>query len=243
MLNDGSNNKVVSTSASNGLLTKDQFLKVLPTKFRSNITDETIDGINNLMVGDSYLHEVYRENLISYTSVLSDGRFKVQKYIDAVRYVSFKLLGSTNIVAYTRAFPDRYQKFIDDGVSEKDISSYVCAYNRNKLVQLIFEQTLTPYHVLNADLYQKALNVQAELMTNPDVSYKVQSDAANSLLTHLKPPETSKIELDINLKEDSAINELRQSTLELVKQQKLMIESNSMSAEDIAHSTIVSNID
>jgi hypothetical protein len=56
--------------------------------------------------------------------------------------VSFKLLGSSNISAYSSAFPDKIDKFRQDNVNEKDIASYVCAYNRSKLVNLIMAQTL-----------------------------------------------------------------------------------------------------
>ena len=50
------------------------------------------------------------------------------------------------------------------GKNAKDISSFVTSYNKNKLVNLILEQSMIPSWVLNQDMYQKALNVQCELM-------------------------------------------------------------------------------
>ena len=100
------------------------------------------------------------------------------------------------------------------------------------------EQTLIPSYVLNQDLYQKALNVQAELMVSAK-SEKVRSDAANSLLTHLKMPETQKVELEIGVKEDSAINALRATTMELARQQRMMLEAGAMNAQEVAHSRLV----
>jgi hypothetical protein len=93
--------------------------------------------------------------------------------------------------------------------------------------------------VLNADLYQKALNVQASLMNDPDVSPKVRTDAANSLLTHLKAPEAIKIELDIGIKENSAIEELRAATLALAAQQRESIIRGAATVEGVAHSRII----
>lgn len=219
-------------------LSIEQFQSCLPKNVRKTINPEIVKNINTL-IDSPGLRENYRENLLSYTSVMADGKFKIQSYLDAVRYVSYKLLGSTNLAAYTKTFPDRFQKFIQQGTSDKDISSYVAAYNKTRLVNLIFEQTLVPSHVLNADLYQDALNIQAKLMNDDEVSPKVRSDAANSLLVHLKAPETTKIELDIGLKEDKTIDALRASTMELVKQQKLMLDSGSMNAKQVAHSTIL----
>ena len=227
-----------AVALSNDPLTKEQFLRVLPKECKARLTDETLDNINNVL-GDPQLRENYRDNLLSYTSVMKDGRFKIQSYVDAVRYVSHKLLGSSNIEAYTKTFPARFQRMTNEGMDNRQINSFCTAYNKTALVNKIMEQTLVPSHILNADLYQKALNVQASLMTDDDVSPKVRSDAANSLLVHLKMPENTKIELDVNVKQDKSIDDLRATTLELVKQQKLMLESGAMTPKEVAHSTIL----
>lgn len=220
------------------LLTLDQLKKVMPKHLTTSASQEMVDEVNGL-ISDPQLAQNYRDNLLSYTSVMQDGKFKVSQYIDAVRYVSFKLLGSSNLTAYVKAFPDKYQRWINTSVSDKDISAYVAGYNKTKLVNLIFAQTLVPSHVLNADLYQKALNVQASLMNDPDVSPKVRTDAANSLLTHLKVPEVTKIELDIGIKENSAIEELRAATLALAAQQRENIIQGSATVIGVAQSRII----
>lgn len=222
-------------------LTVDQFKQALPDKVKKSINQELIDQINTTLA-DPDMYENYRDNLLSYTKVMADGRFKVTEYVNAVKYVSHKLMGATNIEAYTKTFPDKYQRFVQTGVQAKDIASYVTAYNKSKLVNLIFEQTLIPSYVLNQDLYQKALNVQAELMVTSH-SDKVRCDAANSLLTHLKMPETQKVELEIGMKEDSSISQLRQATLELARAQRLAIEAGQMSTQEVAHTKIVIDVD
>lgn len=218
-------------------LTVEQFRQALPDKVKKSVNQELIDQINTTL-SDPDMYEAYRDNLLSYTRVMSDGRFKITDYISAVKYVSHKLMGCTNIDAYSKTFPDKIARFTAQGVAPKDIASYVTAYNKSKLVNLIMEQTLIPSYVLNQDLYQKALNVQAELMINAK-SEKVRSDAANSLLTHLKMPETQKVELEIGVKEDSAIAALRATTMELARQQRMMLEAGAMNAQEVAHSRLV----
>jgi len=230
----------MNLSTTSEVLTKEQFLRVLPKK--CTVTDEIIDDINGLLA-DPQLRENFRDNLLSYTSVMNDGRYKLTSYVSAVRYVSHKLLGSSNIEAYCKTFPDRYNRMVSEGMDNRQISSFSSAYNKTELVNKIYSQTLVPTHVLNADLYQKAINVQAALMIDDEVSPKVRSDAANSLLTHLKMPETSKIELDVNVKQDSAIDELRASTLELVKQQRLMLEAGAMDTKEVAESKLITVIE
>ena len=223
------------------VLTLETFRTSLPDKVKKTINQELMDSINKTL-SDPDMFETYRENLLSYASVMADGRFKMESYVSAVKYVSHKLMGASNIAAYIKTFPDKYQDFINRGIETKDIASYVTAYNKSKLVNLIMEQTLIPSYVLNQDLYQKALNVQAELMLTAK-SEKVRSDAANSLLTQLKMPEVNKVQLDVNVKEDGSIAALRESTLELVRQQKLMVQAGAMNAQEVAHSKLVIDVE
>jgi hypothetical protein len=217
--------------------TIDQFKGALPATLKKSVNPELIQKIQQTL-NDPDMYETYRENLLSYTKVMAEGKFKITGYIDAVKYVSHKLMGDSNIAAFSKTFPDKLAKWNAAGMASKDIASYVTAYNKSKLVNLIMEQTLVPSWVLNQDLYQKALNTQAELMMSAK-SEKVRSDAANSLLTHLKRPETQKLELDIGVKEDSSIAVLRQATLELAKQQRLAMEAGVMNAQQVAHSRVV----
>ena len=223
------------------MLTIEQFKMALPDKVKKSVSQELIDQVNTTL-SDPEMFEAYRDNLLSYTRVMADGRFKVDSYVSAVKYVSHKLMGCTNIEAYSKTFPDKITRFMAQGVVAKDIASYVTAYNKSKLVNLIFEQTLIPSYVLNQDLYQKALNVQAELMVTAH-SEKVRCDAANSLLTHLKMPETQKVELEIGVKEDSSIASLRAATLELARHQRLSMESGQMTAQEVAHGKLVIDVE
>lgn len=231
----------MSTPTAPSPLTVDQFKIALPDKVKKSINQELVDQINATL-SDPDMYESYRENLLSYTKVMADGRFKIGDYVNAVKYVSHKLMGASNIEAYVKTFPDKYQRFTNQGVASKDIASYVTAYNKSKLVNLIMEQTLVPSYVLNQDLYQKALNVQAELMLTAK-SEKVRSDAAAHLMAALKMPETQKVELDIGVKEDGSIAALRATTLELARQQRLMMEAGAMNAQEVAHSKLVLDVE
>lgn len=223
------------------ILTVEQFKQALPDKFKKTVNQELIDNINSIL-SDPDLYEVYRDNLLSYTSVMRDGKFKMLDYIHAVKYCSHKIMGSSNTDAYIKTFPNKYQGFLNNGVSQKDIASYITAYNKTKLVNLILEQSLIPSWVLNQDLYQKAINVQAELMMTAQ-SEKVRSDAANSLLNHLRPPEVQKVELDIGVKGNNSIEALRNTTMELVAMQKKMIEAGVMTVQEVAEHRVVAVIE
>ena len=218
-------------------LTVDEFRKALPEKVRKSVNQSLVDQINHTL-SDPDLYESYRDNLLSYTSVMAEGKFKIANYLDAVKYVSHKLRGVTNQQAYTQTFPAKVQRWVAQGVSAKDQSSYISAYNKSKLVNLIYEQTLIPTWVLNQDLYQKALNTQAELMMTAN-SEMVRTTAANSILQQLKPPETQKVELDVNVKEDSSIAQLREATMKLAAQQRDALQAGVVDAQEVAHSRVI----
>lgn len=218
-------------------LTVDELKQSVPKSIRTRVTPELVDNINKL-AKEPDLRENFKENLLSYTSVMMDGKYKIQGYIDAVRYVSYKLLGKTNKDAYKNTFPERHKKLVAEGADDKTISSYSTAFGKTQLVGKIMEQTLIPVHIINADLYQKALNRQAYLMVHAN-SEKVQCDAANSILVQLKMPEVTKIELDIGIKSDNVIKELNDTLQELAVKQQQGIANKTTNSLEVAESKII----
>jgi len=224
-------------SASDLTVTEQELLSSVPAHVRRTINPEVVRDINNVLKNPE-LRENFKENLLSYTHVLSQGRFTIRKYISAIKYISFKLMGYSNVKAYAKTFPQKYAKLVAEGTSDKAISVYVHAYNKSKLIALIWEQTLIPTWVLNADKAQEAVNVLAVLM-HSGKSERTRLDAADRLLTHLKPPEVQKVQMDIGLKADSTISELKEITLKLAQQQKDLIQSGTRTAKSIAETPLI----
>jgi hypothetical protein len=206
------------------MLTKEEVARALPANLKGAATDNLVNALNNI-AADPLVAEQIRNNFINYTSVMKDGKFKTEDYVSAVTYVSYKLMGYSNLDSYTRTFPNRYQTLLAAGRTGQEIAAYVSAYNRGKLVNLIYEQVLVPTWVLNQDLFQKAINTQAELMLDPTISPKVRSDAANSLMTHLKKPETKEFQISMDVRENSGLNELKETLKELAQTQANLIQS------------------
>ena len=214
------------------MMTVELLKATLPKAMQGNATQELADHINNITLDPEVAEEV-RNNFLSYTKVLQEGKFKTETYLDAVTYVTHKLMGYSNQDAYIRTFPQRYQTLVARGISAKDLSAYVAAYHANKLVNLILEQSIIPSWLLNRDIYQRAINTQFDLMTDVDVSAKVRSDAANSILTHLKQPETQKVELEVGVKQNGGIQDLMATMRQLAKQQQELIQKG-VPARDVA---------
>lgn len=218
------------------MLTIQEVEKALPPNLKTAVTQSFVDRINGI-VSDPIVAEQVRNNFISYTKVLQDGKFKTEDYLHAVTYCSFKLMGLSNQDAYFRTFPQRHAALVAKGTSAKDIASYVSMYNKGKLVNMIMEQTLVPSWVLNQDAYQKAINTQVELMTTA-TSEMVRTQAANSILTHLAKPKEAGPLVNIDMRENSGMNELKDALVKLATQQRELIQSG-VSTKSIAEQTII----
>lgn len=174
---------------------------LLPKGTRTMVSEELVEKLNRLD-NDPLLIGSLKENFLTYIGVMKSGKYKLEDYLYAVKFVSHKLLGCNDIDAYAKTFPERYQRLVDVGVDRDGMGAYVSAYRKNKLVVQIMEQTLVPSHVLNSPLYQEALNVQYDLMMNAK-SEMVRMKAAESVLEHTKQPETSKLDIRVGLDNDS----------------------------------------
>lgn len=218
------------------MLTQAEVQNALPATLKVRVSQEVVDTLNAICTDDEIARTI-RENLHSYTSVIKTGKFRIEDYLHAVSYVSFKMMGYSNQESYVRTFPARYQALVARGATDKDVSSYVAAFSKNKLVNEILEQSLIPIWVLNQDVYQAAINKQAWLMRNAKRE-DVQQKAADSLLNHLKKPEAAAMQLNLNMADNSGLNELRDQLGKMAEMQKDLIQAG-MKTKDIAHQSIV----
>lgn len=221
-------------------VTIEDLKKALPATLKQAATQDLADKLNQI-TDDPLVAEQIRENFVGYTHVLKDGRFKADAYLNAVTYVSFKLMGLTNKEAYERTFPTRMEDMIQTGKSSKDIAAYVATYAKGKLVNLIYEQTTVPTWVLNQDAYQEAINTQLNVMRT-STSDKCRVDAANSILTHLKKPEVKEFQISMETKENSGMIELRNTMRDLAQAQLKAIEGGTPT-HLIASQPLVENVE
>lgn len=198
--------------------------EALPAPLRVFATEELANKIDKI-TKDPIYRENIKENFITYTHVLQEGKYKMDDYLSAVSYVSFKLMGLSNKEAYCKTFPDRYTNLVAQGKTDKEISCYVAAYHKGKLVNQIMEQSIIPSWVLHNEYYNEAIRKNVELMRTAR-SEKVQAMAADSLLKHLAKPEAIQGPLvNIDMRQGSGLDELKQAITSLAqKQRELIIE-------------------
>lgn len=218
-------------------LSVDVLKKLLPKKFSSNITDDVIKKLNE-HIKDPIVAEQVNDNFLSYIDVLKEGKFSLEEYINAVKFVSYKLADYSSTEAFIATFPKRYKELINKG-SDNLVYNYASMYNKTKLVNLIFERTLIPVYILNAPLHQEALNTLAGMIRDDNVRGLVKVKACETILNYTKKPEVVKGELNINVNQSSVIDELREVTEKLADTLRSNLESGTTSLTDVAELEIL----
>ena len=218
------------------MLALESVRKLVPKNQRTLITQEFLDKLE-ASVNDSLVAEQFKENFVTYLNVLSKGKYKMEDYINAVKYVSFKLLGYSNIKAYIATFPERYERLKTEGQTQ--IEAFVSMYNKNKLVMQIYEQTIVPSYVLNAPMHQQALNTLAAMIVDDDVRGMTKVKACEAILQYTKQPDVVKGELTIGIEQSDTINDLREITENLADTYRMMLEKKGMRLKDVAEANII----
>jgi len=218
-------------------LTKEIVTKVLPKDKKKLVTDNVIQFLNKAETNETVVNE-FRENFLTYSKILQSSRYSLEEYVNAVRFVTYKMLGYSDIDSYAMVFPERYNRLIEKFNGETDrINAYSSRFKSTKLVTQIMEQTLVPSYIYNAPLFQEALLELSRIMVSSK-SDIARVNAASNILQYTKAPEEKNINLEIGYKENDTIRELKSTMEQLATMQKKQLEKG-MELESIAEADIV----
>lgn len=223
------------------LLSVEGLKKIYPRKVNDDVLAECVKVMNDSVKDmDAIMQEHYRDNLVSVIDVIKDGeKIKFKDYVKAVKFCSFKMAGYTDTRAYSLTFPERIERMAKDGISNTNLYVYANSYAKNKVVVEIMAKLIVPTHIMFQDYFSLAVKTQVEIMTDDSVSPKVRSDAANSLMTHLKQPEIKQAELKISTNDNGAIGSLTEALNNLSNAQKQALSSGSIKLKDISEAEII----
>ena len=168
--------------------------------------------------------EEFERNFVSYSKVLLEGKFKTTDYMNAIAYVTYKLLGNSNQDAYKLAFPDRHRDMVAKGYDAKKISSFVSNYHKGQLVSAILQQTIVPAFVLHQSKFHDAINTQHSIAMDDTALNKDRVAAADSLIKALTPPQAKEVNINLGVQESSGMKELHALLTDTARKQKEFIE-------------------
>lgn len=200
----------------------------------TNLMNECIDSIGEGM------EEFVKENIVGFLDIMKERNTNsIEEYLNAVKFITYKQAGDTNVKAYAKVFPDKIKRMAQEKIPQAYLGNYAGIYAKSKLVTKMQAMLMLPSHIMYQDVFHNAVKVQAEIMNDPDVSPKVRSDAANSLMTHLKQPEIKQMELQIGTKNEGAIAELTEALNALSGKQRELILEGKYTTKELREAEII----
>ena len=218
-------------------------LKILyPIKVAGKVLEQAAEILNTATEDMDYvMAKEFRDNCLSFIDILKNSKSRVSfaDYVNACKFATFKLAGNTDVRAYALTFPDRIRRMERDKVPNSHLYQYASIYSKNKTVVEVMAKLVVPTHIMFQDIFHQAVKVQSELMLDDKISPKVRSDAANSLMTHLKTPEVKQAELKVDVQGSGAIEQLAEALGSLSGKQSEMLREGKYSLKDIREATII----
>lgn len=195
-------------------ISKEEIQKRLPSR-KNAITDEIVDIINKSQTEPEFQGESLLQTATTYEKVMQQNRVGIKEYLNALRFCAYLISMDDNItVAYKKVFADR--DFVLDrldadvgSVGYNELTSAASRYRRSKLVVDILTVSQVPMHLMFTGMAYEAVGVLYETMKTAKYD-RDRINAAKELLAATKGPENVKIELDVGVKENSAIMQLNE---------------------------------
>ena len=211
------------------MVTVEELQKALPSR-KNTITDEIVEIINKSQDDPEFQGESLLQTAITYENVMMNNKAGIKEYIDAIRFCAYLISLEDNYTeAYKKTFS--YRDFVKnrldvtpDSSKYRELTNAASRYRRSKLVVDLLTFSQVPLDILFSGYRYKAIGVLANEMETAAYS-RDRIAAAKELLLAVKGPENKKIELEIGVKESSAVANLSQQLTELANNSLMQLES------------------
>ena len=219
------------------LLTVEDVQNALPSR-KNAITQELVDVLNEVKDEAEFQGEPLLNTAVVYEKLMINNKASVREFVDAIRFCAYLVTMDDNYTeAYKKTF--YYRDFVKErmnadtkSIKYAELTSAASRYRRNnKLVSDLLVYSQAPLEIMFLGWRYKAVGVLADTMMNAKLD-RDKINAAKELLVATKGPETKRIELDIGVKENSAIASLNEQLSIMAGKQVMLLESGARELSD-----------
>ena len=208
----------------------------MPSK-KNTVTQEIADIINKVQQEPEFQGETLLQTMVTYQNVLQTAKVGIKEYISAIRFCAYLIGMDDNYTeAYKRTFYER--KFVQDRMQLAtddprygELTSAASRYRRSKLVVDILTLSQIPMEIMFAGMRYKAVGVLANVMMT--AKYDRDKIAAASQLLLATKSDNIKVDLDINVKENTAVTDLRAQLAQMAATQVAYLESGTATLKEL----------
>ena len=203
-------------------MTLDELKVLMPAKKQKFMNQELVDMINDAENRGDFEGEFERK-VISYSSVLTQGRYKTGDYIAAVEFCTYYLSGDEQAEAYVKTFPAKVKRRVLEGKSAYATGAPSMYYG-GQLVQAIMAQAQMSVRMRHYNKIDMMVETLFDLATSKMSTDRIKMESADKVLTHLKEPDQSHVEIEVGIKKDESGIALEKKLMEVATMQKAAFE-------------------
>jgi hypothetical protein len=205
------------------------------------ITQEAVDIINKSVHDPEFQGESLIQTAGIYAGVLKSGRgTTITEYLNAVRFCAYMMANeeSSFTDAYKKVFADRdfvkaRTNLPTSDTKYAELTGAASRYRRTKLVVEILTASQVPLDLIFTGHRYRAIGVLAAIMDREGGYDRDKINAAKELLAATKGPENIKIELDVGVKESSAVQQLNDQLAEVASRSLKHLVAGSTSLKEL----------
>ena len=188
-------------------------MKRLFPKKKESITEELITIINDAHNNPFFSGDEFMNNILTYKDVMEKQKASLKDYLAAIRFCAYLESEDYNLTeAYKKSHchTEFVRERLDSPTTSaeyKQLTNAASRYRKRPMVVQILTQSQLGLHLMFQGEQYRAINVLSDIMVNGR-SEMARVAAAKELLANTKAPETHKIELDIGIRNESAMESL-----------------------------------
>ena len=193
-------------------VTMEDMKRLFPKK-KESITEELITIINDANNNPFFSGDEFMNNILTYKDVMEKQKASLKDYLAAIRFCAslesedYKL---TEAYKKSHCHTEFVRERLDSPTNSaeyKQLTNTASRYRKRPLIVQILTQSQLGLHLMFQGEQYRAINVLSDIMVNGR-SEMARVAAAKELLANTKAPETHKIELDIGIRNESAMESL-----------------------------------
>lgn len=193
-------------------VTMEDMKRLFPKK-KESITEELITIINDANNNPFFSGDEFMNNILTYKDVMEKQKASLKDYLAAIRFCAYLESEDYNLTeAYKKSHchTEFVRERLDSPTNSaeyKQLTNAASRYRKRPLIVQILTQSQLGLHLMFQGEQYRAINVLSDIMVNGR-SEMARVAAAKELLANTKAPETHKIELDIGIRNESAMDSL-----------------------------------
>jgi len=220
-------------------LNAEEIWELLPRSIRNRVPRRFVEKYANTEIDENF-SDIFVENFFSYMHLIGTNvRTNFKHYINAIKFVTYTNTGANKLEAYAAVFPEKYKLCMEEmpqPEGEHKFKRMVYSYATSKTVSELTQQTTVPAWLVNAPVFQLAVNESVRIMLDDETPVDIKQKAADSLMARLQQPEVLKVEHSLNQDTGSSpVDEYEKASRKLAETMRLAISEHGLDSNNIVN--------